>query len=92
MDPPTPPPPTSVWVLWLRQAPPNVQRYVYELTLHVNVRYNFAEMSWCLLQDGPCLQKMDGRPKREGGEPLTLLNISPVQGAQGIVLWWVYRT
>lgn len=74
---------------YVRLLPQFKDMYVGELTLHANVCYNFAEMSWCL---GPCLQKMDGRPKREGGEPLTLLRISPVQGAEGIVLWWVYRT
>lgn len=40
--------------------------YVGELTLHVNVCYNIAEMSSCLVQVRPCLRKMDGWSKREG--------------------------
>lgn len=63
----------SLWVLW---APLAFRRYVcrwigyLKLTLSVNVCYNSPEMSWQIVQVGPCLQKMDGWPKRRGGGAL----------------------
>lgn len=51
---------------YVRLLPQFKGTYVGEVTLHASVRYNFAQMSWGLVQVGPCLQKMDGLPKREG--------------------------